>query len=104
MVRMLGDRVLPESVQARRRQVRQRVNSLREPVRSFREEKIPGPDVVGKTERQLSSLRDRFVSRDAVVERVRQIRSDSSSDGSGSGSGSGNGSGSSNTRSSGTQL
>lgn len=79
MARMLGDRVLPESVQARRRDLRTRLEGVRQPVRSFREQNIPGPDLVGMTEDTLSSLRDRFVSRDAVVERIREVRSDTNS-------------------------
>lgn len=78
MARMLGDRVLPEAVQSQRRKLRSRLQSVREPVRSFREQNIPGPDVVGTVENQVTDLRSKVVSRDSVIGRVKEMRSDDS--------------------------
>lgn len=71
MARMLGERFIPESVQSRRRSLRQRLGSLRDPIRTRREEFVPGPDLIGTAEEQLSDLRDSFVSRDSVVASIR---------------------------------
>lgn len=76
MARLLGDSVLPERVQSRRRSLRNRLTELRDPVRRFREQNVPGPDVVGRLESNVSDLRDRFVSRTTVLERIRQRRQD----------------------------
>lgn len=88
MPQMLGESVLPDSVNSRRRQVRERVQSLREPVRSTREDVVPGPDVVGKLESQLMTARDRFAQRDGMLQgrdlgsRLMELRgSDSGNDG-----------------------
>lgn len=104
MPQLLGDNVLPESVQSRRRQLRERVMGIREPARNFRENRVPGPDIVGTAESTLTDLRDRVVTREGVLSRIRERRS-SSSGSSSSGSSSGNSSngssnGGSNNRSS----
>lgn len=78
MARMLGDAVLPEQIQSRRRTLRNRLMDLREPVRSFREQNVPGPDVVGRLESRFTDVRDRFVTRTTVLERIRQRRQDDS--------------------------
>lgn len=72
MARMLGENFLPESVQSARRRVRNRVQDVRQPIRQRREDLVPGPDVIGMTEQRLSGLRDRFVSRDGLLSRVRE--------------------------------
>ena len=99
MARMLGEKFLPESVQERRRQVRERAMSLREPVRNFREQNVPGPDILGRVESRVTSLRDRAVSRDSVLERIRMRRSGDGGSGDSGNSGSGNSSGDSNNNS-----
>lgn len=71
MARMFGEGVLPESVNARRRQLRNRLQDLRDPVRNFREENIPGPDVIGSLEGSLMNLRTSVVERDSVLSGVR---------------------------------
>lgn len=95
MARMLGEGVLPESVQERRRQIRERAMSLREPVRNFREQNVPGPDVLGQVESRVTGLRDRVVSRDGVLSSIRERRADSGNGNSGTNSSDGNGGGSS---------
>lgn len=74
MARLLGDAVLPEQVQSRRRSLRNRLTELRQPVRRFREQNIPGPNVVGMVGNNLTDLRDRFVSRTTVLERIQERR------------------------------
>lgn len=96
MAHMLGEDVLPEEVQSRRRRLRNRIRSLREPVRSRRENMVPGPDVVGKLENQVMSLRNKAMNRDGVLGR---IRGDSSGSGGSSGSSNGGTSESSSTSS-----
>lgn len=93
---MLGDNVLPESVQSRRRQVRSRLDSLREPIRQRRQNTVPGPDVVGRAEDAFTGLRNRAVSRDSVLERISDMRGNGNGGGNGSGDNSGSDSGSSN--------
>lgn len=95
MPRMLGERALPEAVQERRRQIRERAMSLREPVRNFRESNVPGPDLIGQVESRVSGLRDRFVSRDTILSRISERRSESAGGDSGSDSSNGNSGGSS---------
>lgn len=75
MARLVGDRYLPESFVSRRRSMRQKIRELRNPVRSFRESNVPGPDVVGKVEDTLMGARDSFVRRDALVSRLRDMAS-----------------------------
>lgn len=94
MARMLGERLFPESVTQRRRQLRNRVQDLREPVRRFREQNVPGPDLVGRAESSVMSLRDRFVDRDSVLSGIMTRRGGSSG---GGGSGGGGSSGTSNS-------
>lgn len=96
MARMLGERIFPESVTKRRRSFRNRVRDLREPVRRFREQNVPGPDMVGKLESSFVDLRDRFVERDSVLSGISARRrgtggSDGSGEVSSSDSDSGNG-------------
>lgn len=78
MPEKIGDNILPDSVAAKRSQLRERMRSFRKPVRRFREQNIPGPDVVGMTERQFRDLRDKIVSREGVVSRIKERRSSSS--------------------------
>jgi len=87
---MLGDSLLPDSVQNLRRSLRSQVSSIREPIRRRREDLVPGPDIIGSVENSVMSLRDRFVTRDGALDRVKNA-SPMGSDGSGSGSGGSNG-------------
>jgi len=84
MTKLIGDNMLPDSVVSRRRQVRERIRDLRQPVRRFRESNVPGPDVVESAENELTSLRNRIISRDTVVDRIRARRASSSGTGSSS--------------------
>lgn len=93
MPHMLGENFLPESVMQRRRQVRDQLQSFRQPIKSAREN-IPGPDVIGQVENSAKSLRDKFVSRQSVLSRIKNMRSQAGSSG-GSSGGSSSGSGSS---------
>lgn len=72
--RLIGDRVLPEGIASRRRQLRGRLQELREPIRSRRQELVPGPDVIGRVESTVVDLRDRFTARDGLLARIRQQR------------------------------
>jgi len=87
MARLLGDNLLPDSVVSRRRQFRERVRGLRSPVQQFRESNVPGPDLIGTAEDKLVDFRDRIISRDSVVKRIRARRSSSDSSSGGSGGG-----------------
>lgn len=93
MARLLGDRFVPESVQSRRRSIRSRVNSLRDPIRSRRAEFVPGPDLIGTAERQISDLRDSFVARDSAIASLREMADGKMSDDEGSKNGNGEPSG-----------
>lgn len=95
MAEMLGNRFLPESVVSARRRMREQITQVREPVRRFREQNVPGPDIVGKAESQFTSLRNQFVRRDSVLEMIRQ-RSGSSGGSGGSSSSNGSSNNSSN--------
>jgi len=86
MPHMLGENFLPESVQSRRRQFREKVNNLRQPIKNFRENTVPGPNVVGKAESQLQGLKNQFFSREGVLSRIKSFRSQQSGSGSGSSS------------------
>lgn len=90
MAQLLGDRILPEQVVSARRRIRSRVSDLREPIRARREDLVPGPDVIGRIEENISQMRTQFVRRDSLLDR---IRSRQNGNGQGSGSGSGNNSG-----------
>lgn len=86
MARLLGDNLLPDSVVSRRRQVRQKISDLRQPIRQFRERNVPGPDLVGSAEEQFMNLRNKLVSRDSVMSRIRSRNgTNNSEDASGSG-------------------
>lgn len=85
MAQLLGDRFLPESVVSMRRRVRSRVSDLREPLRSRREDLVPGPDIIGMVEENVSQARSRFVSRASLLERVRDRQSGEDQEGSGQG-------------------
>lgn len=89
MPQLLGDRLLPESVVSRRSQFRDRVRELRRPVRRFRENTVPGPDIIGSAEQRLTDVRNRLVSRQSVLDRIQARR--------GGGGGGGNGGGSNNS-------
>lgn len=100
MADMLGQNILPEEINNRRRNLRQRLNSLRDPVRRRREDLVPGPDIIGRAESSLQDLRRRVVGMDGPLSGIRERRS-----GGGSGSGnSGNSGESSSGGSSGRQL
>lgn len=73
MARLLGDRIMPESIQSRRRSLRNRLDNLRDPVRSRREDMVPGPDLIGTAENRLSDLRDSIVSRDSATASFREM-------------------------------
>lgn len=73
MAQMLGDRLLPEAVQVQRRKVRNKITDLREPIRERRQDLVPGPDVIGSIEENVSDLRSRFVSRDTLLKRVKDM-------------------------------
>lgn len=92
MAPMLGERFLPDSVNSRRRMVRSRIRDLREPLRSRRQNLVPGPDIIGRAENTVMDLRDRFVSRDSVLGKMKS-KMGSGSSGSSGGSKSGSGSG-----------
>lgn len=83
MAQLVGDRFLPEQVASARQRVRSRLSELREPIRSRREQLVPGPDIIGRVEDQFSSLRSRFVSRTSLMERIRSQREGEDSDSSG---------------------
>lgn len=78
---MLGDNLLPDAVQSRRRQLRSRVEGLRQPIRQRRQNIVPGPDVVGRLEDTVTGLRNKAVDRDAVLARIRERRADSGGSG-----------------------
>jgi hypothetical protein len=88
---MLLQDVLPDAVSERRRELRQRLQSLREPIRSRREQFVPGPDVVGSVEERLMDLRSQVTQRENILERIRERRADSGMGGSGSGGNGGSG-------------
>jgi len=75
MPHMLGENFLPESVQSRRRQFREKVNNLRQPLKDFRQSNVPGPNLVGKAETQFQSVKDKFFSREGVLKRIKSFRS-----------------------------
>ena len=70
MPEMLGNNFLPESVTSARRRFREQVMQIRRPVRRFRENNVPGPDIVGTVEDELTSLRDNFVRRESVLSQI----------------------------------
>ena len=74
MPRMIGEGFLPESIQSQRNRLRNRLNDLREPIRSRREQLVPGPDLVGRAESTFRNLRDRVVSRTTIMQRIRERR------------------------------
>lgn len=78
--RMFGENLLPESVNERRRNLRSRVQGLREPIRSRRENLVPGPDVIGRAESRVADLRDRVLEREGVLSRIRARRADGGED------------------------
>ena len=94
---MLGDNLLPQSVQDSRRQIRSRLQDLRQPVKNARES-IPGHDLIGKAENQFSSIRDQFLSRKTLMERIQELRSQQGQNQAQSGSGSNSSGGSSDTQ------
>lgn len=91
MPRMLGERVLPESVQARRRQIRNRVTDLRQPIRNRRQNLVPGPDLIGEAETRFMNLRDRVVDRNSVLSRIKEASPIGNDNGGGSNSASNSG-------------
>lgn len=78
MPRLLGERLLPDTVQQQRRRVRERLMDMREPVRQRRVDLVPGPDVIGQAERKFRNTRDKFVSRDSIISRIKEMRSEDS--------------------------
>lgn len=117
-VPLLGDNLLPEAVMSQRRSMRTRLRNLRDPVRQFRENTIPGPNVLGQLEDRVIQMRDRFVTREMALSRLQDLRgggggmmnrggNSGSNSGGGSGSGSSsspNGSGSRRSQSNNTTL
>lgn len=87
MPQLLGDRFLPDTVVERRSQLRERVMDLRQPVREAREQYVPGPDLIGSAESTLTDLRNRVVSRQSVLSRIKSRRSSSGGTSSSNGSG-----------------
>lgn len=71
MAPMIGEGFIPESIQSRRRSLRNRLRNMRQPIMEFRQQNIPGPDVVGTVENNLMDLRDRFVNREKILSRIR---------------------------------
>lgn len=86
---MLGNRVLPDSVQSQRRRLRSRLRDIREPIRRRRQNLVPGPDLIGSAESRLMDLRSRAMQRDGFVDMMKNARSDSSGSGSSGGGSSG---------------
>ena len=88
---LLGERALPDSVQSRRRSLRNRLEDLRDPIRERRESTVPGPDLIGRGEDVVEQARTRVATRDSpigsLLSRIRN-RGDSPDNGNG---GSGNG-------------
>lgn len=74
MPRMIGEGFLPEAVQSQRNKLRNRLLDLREPIRSTREDLVPGPDVLGKVENTVKDFRDRVVTRESVIDRIQARR------------------------------
>lgn len=74
MPRLLGENVLPDSVQQRRESVRERLQDVREPIRRRRAQTVPGPNIIGQIESQVTSLRNNVISRDGVMSRIRDVR------------------------------
>lgn len=68
---MLGEQVLPEEVQSRRRKVRRRLNQLREPIRSRRQDVVPGPDIIGTAEQNIMNLRSRLTGGSGILPSMR---------------------------------
>lgn len=95
---LIGDNLLPEAAVSQRRSMRQRLRSLRDPLRSFRQDNIPGPNVIGQLEDRIVDTRDQFVSNDRVLSRLQDLRGNGGIIGngdSGNGSNGSNGSGNS---------
>lgn len=87
MARMLGDSIIPDSIQDRRRSVRRRLRELRQPIREKRQSLVPGPDVIGTVEQKLDNARTSVSTRDSLMDRISESRlsgSDDSSNGGGS--------------------
>lgn len=70
---LLGERMLPEAVNQRRRSLRNTLQDFREPIRTRREQLVPGPDVVGLTEERVTNLRQRVMTREGVLSRIRDV-------------------------------
>lgn len=92
---LLGDRLLPENLRQRRQNLRTRIQDLRQPVQQRREDLSPF-NLVGMVESNIQDLRNRVVSREGVLGRIRQRRQN------GGGSGNSSGSNGSNQSSSGS--
>lgn len=90
MAEMLGNNVLPESVVSARRRFRRKLADVREPVRNFRENTVPGPDIVGNVEDQVTSLRDQFVRRNSMLSMIQERAPDIGGNSGGSSSSQGN--------------
>lgn len=81
MPRLIGEGLLPDSIQSQRLKMRERLMSLREPVRSTREDLVPGPDLIGKAENTFKDFRDRFVTRESILDRIKMRRQDGEGEG-----------------------
>lgn len=80
MARLLGDRFLPDVVTQKREQLRERLLDIRDPIRRMRARTVPGPNLIGEVEGTVTDYRDRFVTRDSVLEMIRTRREDGSND------------------------
>lgn len=67
MPQLLGEDILPDSVNSQRRKVRERVSSFRQPLKNRRQDAVPGPDLVGSFESKVKNLRSKAVSRDGLA-------------------------------------
>lgn len=92
MAELLGERLTPDSIQERRKALRQRLQSLRDPIRRRRERMVPGPDLVGQTENTVVGLRRRLVRRDLPSDLLSRVRGSDGENGSNGSSGSNSGS------------
>lgn len=76
MARLLGDKVMPEAVQSRRRTLRSKLRNARRPIKQTRQDLVPGPDILGRLENSVMNVRDRFITRDSVVGRIKERQGD----------------------------
>lgn len=80
MADLLGNRLLPESLASKRRDLRNRLNEIRQPLRDFRTNMVPGPNVVEMTESQFMGLRNKVTERDSAMNTIARRRSGNNSE------------------------